>query len=107
MLTSAQSVVLGIPVPVFGLAFILGLGMLCLPVAWRSRRPDVHWIRLAGAVVGIGMVVYLITTELLTIKEICLWCTGVHLVTLVLFALVVTSTPALLQSAGSEGSRDS
>ena len=107
VLTSAQSVVLGIPVPVFGLGFFLGLGMLCLPAAWHSRRPGVHWLRLAVAVVGIGMVVYLIATELFTIKKICLWCTGVHIVTLILFALVVTSTPALLQSAGSEGSRGS
>jgi uncharacterized membrane protein len=102
VLTSAQSVVLGIPVPAFGLAFFFGVGVLCLPTAWHSARPGVHWARLTWVVVGIGMVVYLITTELFTIRKICLWCTGVHIVTFALFIIVVTSTPALLQSAQSD-----
>lgn len=97
VLTSAQSVVLGIPVPVFGLIFFLGLGALCLPSAWRSTASAVHWARLGGVVVGIGMVFYLISTELFTVKKICLWCTGVHIVTFALFVIVVTSTPALLE----------
>ena len=97
VLTSAQSVVVGIPVPVFGLVFFLGLGALCLPFAWRSTASWVHWVRLAGAVVGIGMVFYLISTELFTVKKICLWCTGVHIVTFALFVIIVTGTPALLE----------
>jgi uncharacterized membrane protein len=96
VLTSAQSVVLGIPVPFFGLVFFLGLGTLCLPAAWRSMDARVHWVRLMGVIVGIGTVVYLVTTELFTVKKICLWCTGVHIVTFALFVIVVTSTPALL-----------
>jgi uncharacterized membrane protein len=99
VLTSAESVVLGIPVPVFGLIFFLGLGALCLPAAWRSTASLVHWARLAGVVVGIGMVFYLISTELFTVKKICLWCTGVHIVTFALFVIVVTSTPALLEGS--------
>ena len=45
---------------------------------------------------GIGSVVYLVSTELFTIKKICLWCTGVHAVTFALFVVVVTGTPALV-----------
>jgi uncharacterized membrane protein len=101
VLTSAQSIILGIPVPVFGLVFFIGLGALCLPIAWRTTAAWVHWLRLAGVVAGIGTVVYLITTELFTVKKICLWCTGVHLVTFALFVIVVTSTPALLDRSGS------
>jgi uncharacterized membrane protein len=100
VLTSAQSVIFGIPVPFFGIAFFLGLGMLCLPFAWRSAEMWVHWARLAVTVVGIGMVMYLIVTELFTVKKICLWCTGVHVVTFLLFAIVVTGMPALLAQDG-------
>jgi uncharacterized membrane protein len=96
VLTSAQSSIFGIPVPFLGIAFFLGLGVLCLPFAWRSAEMWVHWTRLAVTVTGIGMVMYLIVTELFTVKEICLWCTGVHVVTFLLFAIVVTSMPALL-----------
>ena len=96
VLTSAQSVILGIPVPFFGLLFFLGVGALCLPVAWRSADTRVHWLRLMGVIVGIGTVVYLVSTELFTVKKLCLWCTGVHIVTFALFVIIVTSTPALL-----------
>jgi uncharacterized membrane protein len=96
VLTSAQSVVLGVPVPVFGLVFFVGMGALCLPASWSTAAAWVHWLRLIGVVIGIATVVYLVSTELFTVKKICLWCTGVHVVTFALFIVVVTSTPRLL-----------
>jgi uncharacterized membrane protein len=44
---------------------------------------------------GMGFVIYLVYAELFTIKKICLWCTGVHVVTFFLFVLVVSSFPAM------------
>jgi uncharacterized membrane protein len=89
--------VVGIPVPVFGLVFFLVLGTLCLPPAWRSSDARVHILRLVVATLGIFTVLYLISTELFTVKKICLWCTGVHIVTFALFVIVATSTPALVE----------
>ncbi|MBO0808979.1 MAG: hypothetical protein J2P32_11850, partial [Actinobacteria bacterium] len=40
---------------------------------------------------GIGFVIYLIYVELFVVNAICLWCTSVHVITFVLFCLVVTS----------------
>jgi uncharacterized membrane protein len=37
-----------------------------------------------------GMVIYLISQEALVLHVICLWCTGVHVLTFVLFLLVIT-----------------
>jgi uncharacterized membrane protein len=102
VLTSAQSVVIGIPVPVYGIVFFLALGALCLPAAWRSADARIHLLRLAVAAVGIVTVLYLISTELFTVKKICLWCTGVHLVTFALFVIVATSTPLLLERTRSQ-----
>ena len=102
VLTSAQSKVLGIPVPFFGIAFFLGMCALCLPAAWRTSATWVHGLRLAGVVVGIASVIYLVSTELFTVKKICLWCSGVHLVTLVLFIIVVTASPELLTRSASD-----
>jgi uncharacterized membrane protein len=42
-------------------------------------------------------VLWLIAAELLIIKSICLWCTGVHVVTFVLFVITLTTAPALLE----------
>jgi len=96
VLTSPQSVVLGVPLPAFGLLFFTGMGVLCLPVAWRTARAWIHLLRLFGAVIGIGSVIYLVAIELFTIRKICLWCSGIHLITLALFVIVVTSTPTVL-----------
>jgi len=43
----------------------------------------------AHAASGIVAVLYLDAVELLVIRAICLWCTGVHVVTVALFAVVL------------------
>jgi len=42
-------------------------------------------------IVGIGFVLYLVYTELFTLNHICLWCTSVHVVTFLLFVLILIS----------------
>ena len=46
-------------------------------------------VRLGSVVIGIIFVLYLIYTELVTLRAICLWCTSVHVVTFLLFVLLV------------------
>ncbi len=103
--TSPESYAFGIPVAILGLAFYAGMTVLHTPWAWRDggvRVARLHVpalvlarLRLAGVVVGIGMVVYLLIAELFLIKNICEYCTGVHILTFLLFVTVVTSYPAL------------
>jgi uncharacterized membrane protein len=89
--TSPESMVFGIfPVAVLGLAFYVFLVAVNSPWAWRSRVPAVYWARLAGIVAGIGFVLYLIYTEVITLGAICLWCTSVHVITFLLFVMLVT-----------------
>ncbi len=90
VLHSAQSVIFGIPVPLLGLAFFVPMLALCSPWGWRSANRYVAPARLLGAITGIGMVCYLVYTELFVIGKICLDCTVVHIVTLLLFVVVVT-----------------
>jgi uncharacterized membrane protein len=88
--SSAQSEVLGIfPVAVLGLAFYIFMVAVNSPIAWRLRLPAVHWARLGSVVTGIVFVLYLVYTELFTLNLICLYCTSVHIVTFLLFALIV------------------
>ena len=88
--TSAQSKVFGIPVAVLGLAFFVAMVGLSLPRAWQARTVRVAQVRLASVIVGIGFVFYLVYSELFTIRAICLWCSAVHVLTLILFVAIVT-----------------
>lgn len=87
--SSSYSKVAGIPVAVLGLVFFAGMTVLCLPRLWRIRQ--LNYLRLAGVLVGIGSVLYLVWAELFRIHAICLWCTVVHVCTLVLLGVVLWS----------------
>jgi uncharacterized membrane protein len=89
VLTSPESVIFGIPVAEFGLAFFVFMIAINTPWAWRSGRREIHLARLGGAVVGMVFVLYLIYVELIEVGKICLWCTSVHVVTFLLFTLIV------------------
>ena len=93
--TSPESVVLGIfPVAVLGLAFYVLMAAITSPWAWRASWPVIRWVRLGSVAVGMVFVLYLIYTELITLNAICLWCTSVHVITFLLFGLIVFSAAA-------------
>ena len=92
---SAESMVFGVfPVAVLGLAFYVFMTAATSPWAWRLKFPALTWIRIASVVVGIGFVLYLVYTELFTLDAICLWCTSVHVLTFLLFVLIVGGAAA-------------
>ena len=92
--TSAQSYVFGIPVAVLGLAFYLFAVAVMSPWAWRAARREIHLVRIASLVVGIGFVLYLLYAELFIIGSICLYCTSVHVITFLLFVLTMFAAAA-------------
>jgi uncharacterized membrane protein len=85
--TSSWSHIGSMPVAVLGLLFFAGMTLLCSPPAWRHRSLDP--IRVVGATVGVASALYLIWVELFRVDAICLWCTAVHVCTLLLLALVL------------------
>ena len=87
--TSAQSKLFGMPVALLGLAYFVGMIPWNLPIAWRSADPRIKIGRLIYGLAGIGFVCYLVYAEAVIIKKICLWCTGVHITTLVIFVVTV------------------
>ena len=94
--TSAQSYFLGIPVAILGLfnfAMMLGLNS---PWAWRAKSYWLHVARFALTVVGMGFVLWLIYAEIMIIGNICLYCTGVHIVTFALLIVLTRVTPTQL-----------
>jgi uncharacterized membrane protein len=98
--TSPQSYVFGIPVAILGLGYWVVMTALNSPWAWRAADRRIHLARLVLSVVGIGFVLYLVSAELLIIKAICLYCTGVHIVTFAQLLLVMSTVPTMLGWGG-------
>ena len=100
--SSPQSTVAGIPVAVLGVLFFLGMSFLNLSPMWRSQSMAIKGLRLGLVWVGICFVLWLMYAELFLVHAICLYCSLVHVITFLLFVLVLfnngepkrASTPA-------------
>jgi uncharacterized membrane protein len=105
VITSSQSVVFNVfPVAVLGLAFYVFAVVIFSPWAWQFRGAAIRLggqrlritsrgvdiVRLGSVIVGMGFVMYLIYAEF-QIGSICEYCTGVHIVTFLLFCITVFS----------------
>jgi uncharacterized membrane protein len=106
VITSSQSMVFGaVPVAVLGLLFYVFAVAIFSPWAWSFNRLEVRlgrrtlrlWrrqvdvLRLVSVVVGMGFVMYLIYAELYQIGQVCEYCSGVHIITFLLFCITVFS----------------
>jgi len=104
--TSPESIVFGIfPVAVLGLAFYVFMAAINYPWTWRADLALIRWARLAGVLTGIVFVLYLVYVELFEVDAICEYCTGVHIVTFLLFGLIMYSVAARPGPAGKLAAR--
>ncbi len=86
-----------LPLALLGLVFFAGMTALCVPAGWRLRTLDP--LRVAGAALGVVVAVVLVWIELFRVEAICLYCTAVHVCSLLLLASVLWTTSSL-RSAG-------
>jgi uncharacterized membrane protein len=94
--TSAQSRLLGIPVAFLGLGTYLVMTVLNSPWGWRARNYWLHVARFVIAIVSMCFVLWLVYAELIIIDHICLYCTGVHIVTFALLIVLTRVSPVQL-----------
>lgn len=87
--SSAWSSILGIPVAPLGLAFFVVMLVLCWPSVLRRESRTLDLARLGFCFVGLLTALYLLWAELFQIHAICLWCTVVHILTFLLFAVLL------------------
>jgi uncharacterized membrane protein len=90
--TSSYSRVFGVPVADMGLGYFLAMAALCSPPAWHSPNRLIRGLRVAAAGAGVGMVIWLVYVELFRLDALCLYCTVVHVVTVLLFITVALGT---------------
>lgn len=94
--TSAQSYFLGIPVAVLGLFNFVIFSVINSPWVWKLTNYWVHVARIVLAIGGMIFVLWLVYAELIIINNICLYCTGVHIVTFALFVVLMRVVPEQL-----------
>ncbi|MGD0691487.1 MAG: vitamin K epoxide reductase family protein [Acidimicrobiales bacterium] len=99
---SGESRFIGIPVAFLGLGTYVVMTVLNSPWMWRAKNYWIHVARYVLSIVSMCFVLWLITAELLIIKSLCLYCTGVHIVT---FALFIVLTQVSLPQLGLVRSR--
>ena len=90
--TSSYAVQHGVPLAVLGLVFFAVMLPLQLPAAWSRPDPLLRRARLVVAAVGAAAAVWLVWVELFRLDAVCLYCTGVHVVAVALFALTGVGT---------------
>src|SRR5579859_7626456 len=86
--TSAESMIGAVPVAVLGLVWF---GVLLALVAGRRMRLSRSLLNLqmGWAVLGLLSIFYLVYAELFLIGALCLWCTVVHALVVVLFLMTL------------------
>jgi uncharacterized membrane protein len=94
--TSGESRFLGIPVAFLGLGTYVVMTVLNSPWMWRAKNYWIHVARFVIAIISMGFVLWLIAAEFIIIDNICLYCTGVHIVTFALLIVLTRVSPAQL-----------
>ncbi len=92
VLSSPYSVVPGTAVPISVPGFGWCAVMLVLAIAGLRLAAEQRWIRMAEfawALAGIVVVLYLVYVELVRLHTICAWCTGLHVVILVMLLTTI------------------
>jgi uncharacterized membrane protein len=94
--TSGESRFIGIPVAFLGLGTYVVMTVLNSPWMWRAKNYWIHVARFVIAIVSMGFVLWLIAAEFIIIDNICLYCTGVHIVTFALLIILTRVSPVQL-----------
>jgi uncharacterized membrane protein len=94
--SSAYSVIPGTPIPITipGMLWFIVSGGFAVAMLWylarEQREPPrlrLWFVLWAGA--GLVFVLYLVYAEIVQLRALCPWCTGVHVMTLVIFLLAL------------------
>ena len=83
--SSSYSEILGIPVALLGLVFFIGMLPLQTPWAWRIGSKLMNYGRLVFAGTGVLFILWFVYVELYRLDAICLYCTSVHVLTVLIF----------------------
>jgi uncharacterized membrane protein len=97
--TSSYSEIFGIPVSLIGLIFFLGLFVVQLPIFWTNRFLWIKTPRIIFVSIGLASAFWFIYVELHKLHAICLYCTGVHILTFLSFITIIFTSEHFVKTA--------
>lgn len=97
--TSSYSQIHGIPVALLGLIFFVIMFILQLPMMWNSASALIKYGRLAFSIIGLLSVFWFVYVEFHKLHAICLYCTGVHIMTFAIFVVTLIGTSIIVPKA--------
>jgi uncharacterized membrane protein len=97
--SSSYSEIFGIPVPIFGLVFFITLFIIELPIFWTKKYLWLKNLRTTFVSIGMVSVLWFVYVELDKLHAICLYCTGVHLLTFFSFITVLFANEQLRKAS--------
>lgn len=84
-----------LPISLPGLAWCLVIAALALVgILLGTQRLWLRITQFAWTLLGLLTVLYLVYVEIVLLHDICLWCTALHLLILLMFLLTLTHLPA-------------
>ncbi|MCL5784199.1 MAG: vitamin K epoxide reductase family protein [Patescibacteria group bacterium] len=89
--SSVYSHILGIPVPILGIAFYLGMAVLSVVHSQKSVQKIIKKLQLLGAVAAVAFGVYLTFLEAFVIKAFCFWCVLSFIISVIILLAVVSA----------------
>jgi uncharacterized membrane protein len=92
VLSSSYSVVPSTTIPITVPGFVWCVISAALAIVGLRLRPVPRWLRVtqfALSLSGILAVLYLVYVEIVRLHTICAWCTGLHVVILVMFLITL------------------
>jgi uncharacterized membrane protein len=100
VLSSPSSIVMGIPVAVWGLCWFVV--SVAIAILFLRRSPDtnafgLHIAALGWTLVGTATVLWLVYQEIGVVGRLCAWCTAVHVLVLGLLVIEVERADAALR----------
>ncbi len=93
--SSSYSEVLGVPVALIGLIFFVVLAVIQLPIFWNNNFLWLKNPRLIYTGLGLVGVFWFVYVELDKLHAICLYCTYVHILTLLSFITILFASEHL------------
>ncbi len=95
VVTSASSVVLGLPIALWGVLWFVVAGVLAgWPLVAGATTAGARTVTMVWSVIGILSVLYFLYLELHVDGHLCIWCTMIHALVLAYLASIALSPPA-------------